>query len=41
MNERPVERHLRDAQGLRIYEGTSLVQRIVIARDILGREEKS
>lgn len=38
VNERPVERHFRDAQGLRIYEGTSLVQRIVIAREILGRE---
>jgi alkylation response protein AidB-like acyl-CoA dehydrogenase len=40
-NERPVERHFRDAPGLRIYEGTSQVQRIVIARDILGREEKT
>lgn len=39
-NERAVERHFRDAQGLRIYEGTSLVQRIVIVREILGREEK-
>jgi alkylation response protein AidB-like acyl-CoA dehydrogenase len=39
-NERPVERHFRDAPGLRIYEGTSQVQRIVIARDILGREER-
>ena len=41
VNERPVERHFRDAQGLRIYEGTSLVQRIVIAREILGREERT
>ena len=40
-NERPVERHFRDAPGLRIYEGTSQVQRIVIAREILGREEKT
>lgn len=40
-NERPVERHFRDAPGLRIYEGTSQVQRIVIARDYLGREEKA
>jgi alkylation response protein AidB-like acyl-CoA dehydrogenase len=37
-SENPVERHYRDAQGLRIYEGTSLVQRIVIARALLGRE---
>jgi alkylation response protein AidB-like acyl-CoA dehydrogenase len=40
VNERPVERHFRDAPGLRIYEGTSQVQRIVIARDYLGREDK-
>ena len=37
-SERPVERHYRDAQGLRIYEGTSLVQRIILAREILGKE---
>jgi alkylation response protein AidB-like acyl-CoA dehydrogenase len=30
--ELPVERHLRDARVTRIYEGTSEVQRIVIAR---------
>jgi alkylation response protein AidB-like acyl-CoA dehydrogenase len=41
VNERPVERHFRDAPGLRIYEGTSQVQRIVIAREYLGREEKA
>jgi alkylation response protein AidB-like acyl-CoA dehydrogenase len=41
VNERPVERHFRDAPGLRIYEGTSQVQRIVIARDYIGREEKT
>ena len=39
-SESPVERHYRDVQGLRIYEGTSLVQRIVLAREILGKEEK-
>jgi hypothetical protein len=31
----PVERHLRDAKGMQIYEGTSHIQRIVIARDLL------
>ena len=31
----PVERHLRDARVTRIYEGTSEVQRIVIARQEL------
>ena len=33
--EHPVERHLRDARVTRIYEGTSEVQRIVIARESL------
>jgi hypothetical protein len=37
-NEYPVERYLRDIKGLQIYEGTSHIQRIVIARDILGKE---
>ena len=38
--ESPVERHYRDVQGLRIYEGTSLVQRIILARELLGKESK-
>jgi alkylation response protein AidB-like acyl-CoA dehydrogenase len=33
----PVERYLRDIIGTTLYEGTSEVQRLVIARDILGR----
>lgn len=33
----PVERYYRDARITQIYEGTSEVQRIVIARDTLGR----
>lgn len=37
-NEYPVERHYRDIKGLQIYEGTSHIQRIVIARDVIGRE---
>jgi alkylation response protein AidB-like acyl-CoA dehydrogenase len=37
-NEYPVERYYRDIKGLQIYEGTSHIQRIVIARDIIGRE---
>lgn len=37
-NEYPVERYYRDIKGLQIYEGTSHIQRIVIARDILGKE---
>ncbi|HET7089643.1 MAG TPA: acyl-CoA dehydrogenase family protein, partial [Anaerolineae bacterium] len=37
-NEYPVERYLRDIKGLQIYEGTSHIQRIVIARELLGKE---
>jgi butyryl-CoA dehydrogenase len=33
----PVERYYRDIKGLQIYEGTSHIQRIVIARDLVGR----
>ncbi len=36
-NDYPVERHWRDIKGLQIYEGTSHIQRIVIARDLLGK----
>jgi len=34
--EYPVERYFRDAKALEIYEGTSEIQRIVIARHLLG-----
>jgi alkylation response protein AidB-like acyl-CoA dehydrogenase len=37
-NEYPVERYYRDIKGYQIYEGTSHIQRIVIARDMLGRD---
>jgi alkylation response protein AidB-like acyl-CoA dehydrogenase len=36
-NASPVERHWRDAKGLQIYEGTSHIQRIVIARETQRR----
>ncbi len=36
IREFPVERHLRDVRVTTIYEGTSEVQRIVIARSTLG-----
>jgi alkylation response protein AidB-like acyl-CoA dehydrogenase len=36
--EFPVERYYRDAKITEIYEGTSEIQRLVIARDILGRQ---
>jgi alkylation response protein AidB-like acyl-CoA dehydrogenase len=32
----PLERHVRDAKALQIYEGSNQVQRIVIARELLG-----
>jgi alkylation response protein AidB-like acyl-CoA dehydrogenase len=38
-SEYPVERYLRDAKGLQIYEGTSHIQRIIIARSLVGKEE--
>ncbi|HET7453126.1 MAG TPA: acyl-CoA dehydrogenase family protein [Thermoanaerobaculia bacterium] len=35
--EFPVERNFRDARITEIYEGTSEIQRVVIAREVLGR----
>ena len=32
----PVERHVRDAKALQIYEGSNQVQRVVIARELLN-----
>jgi acyl-CoA dehydrogenase len=34
--EYPVEKLMRDAKLLQIYEGTSQIQRVVIARSLLG-----
>jgi len=34
----PVERMFRDARLFRIYEGTSQIQQVIIARELLGRE---
>jgi butyryl-CoA dehydrogenase len=39
-NEYPVERFYRDIKGLQIYEGTSHIQRIIIARELVGRDKK-
>ncbi len=36
-NGHPVERYYRDIQGLRIYEGTNHIQRLIIARSLIGR----
>jgi alkylation response protein AidB-like acyl-CoA dehydrogenase len=37
-NQYPVERHYRDIKGLQIYEGTSHIQRVIIARELVGRD---
>ena len=37
----PVERYYRDARVTEIYEGTSEMQRIVIARSVLGRPDRA
>lgn len=36
VKEYPVERHMRDAKITQIYEGTQQIQRLVIARQVLG-----
>ena len=40
VKEYPVERYYRDARVTEIYEGTSEMQRIVIARSVLGRQKR-
>ena len=39
--EFPVERYYRDAKVTEIYEGTSEIQRLVIARELLGRADRT
>jgi len=36
IKEYPAERHMRDAKICQIYEGTNEIQRVVIARKLLG-----
>ena len=40
-DEYPIERHYRDVIGLTIYEGTSNIQRLILARGLLGRDEST
>lgn len=35
----PVERYYRDIKGLQIYEGTSHIQKVIIARELVGRDQ--
>jgi alkylation response protein AidB-like acyl-CoA dehydrogenase len=36
VNDYPVERMMRDAKITQIYEGTNQIQRVVMARQLLG-----
>ena len=38
INEYPVERFYRDVRLLRLYEGTSQIQQLIIGRALVGRE---
>jgi len=38
MKEYPLERMMRDAKITQIYEGTNQIQRIVIAREVIGKD---
>jgi alkylation response protein AidB-like acyl-CoA dehydrogenase len=38
-DELPLERHWRDAIALTIYEGTSNIQRVIVSRGLLGRDD--
>ena len=37
IKEDPAERHMRDAKICQIYEGTNEIQRVVVARKLLGQ----
>jgi butyryl-CoA dehydrogenase len=41
ITEYPVERHFRDAKITQLYEGTSQIQKLVIARHLLGSQAKA
>jgi len=37
MKEYPMEKLMRDAKLIQIYEGTNQIQRVIAAREILGK----
>jgi len=37
--EFPVERYMRNAKIMQIYEGTNQIQRMIIAKELLGGEQ--
>jgi len=39
IRECPVERMMRDAKILQIFEGTNQLMRVLVARDLVGRLE--
>ena len=39
IDEFPVERMMRDAKITQLYEGTQQIQRLVVARSLLGRSD--
>ena len=41
ITEYPVERHFRDAKITQLYEGTSQIQKLVIARHLLGGQAQA
>jgi acyl-CoA dehydrogenase len=38
INEYPVERFYRDVRLLRLYEGTTQIQQLIIGRELVGRD---
>lgn len=38
MKEFPIERKLRDAKLLQVVEGTNQIQRLIVARNLIGRK---
>jgi alkylation response protein AidB-like acyl-CoA dehydrogenase len=38
MKDYKVERYFRDAKVIEVYEGTSEIQRLIIARNVIGKK---